>query len=126
PTVIHPGAPDRIFLGAVENGPTSWKGHRTVRAGPYNTIRFSRDTSQETGGAHTQILRSDDGGKSWQRLNGSLPAGYAHMTCGFATHPEDANTIVSVITTGQSMRATTAGRIGGSSNCRRPSFMEYV
>jgi hypothetical protein len=36
--VIHPDAPNRIFLGAAENGPTSWKGYRTVRAGPI--IRF--------------------------------------------------------------------------------------
>src|SRR5262249_13863105 len=92
PTVIHPGAPDRIFLGAAENGPTSWKGYRTVRAGPYNTIRFSRDTSQKTGGAHTQILRSDDGGKSWRCLNGGFPAGYAHMTCRFAPPTKDAHT----------------------------------
>jgi len=109
PTAIHPDAPDRIFLGAAENGPTSWKGYRTVRAGPYNTIRFSRDTSQETGGAHTQILRSDDGGKSWRRLNGSLPAGYAHMTCGFATHPEDANTICVGYTDGSVYASHDAG-----------------
>jgi len=109
PTVIHPDAPNRIFLGAAENGPTSWKGYRTVRAGPYNTIRFSRDTSQETGGAHTQILRSDDGGKSWRRLNGSLPAGYPHMTCGFAAHPEDANTICVAYTDGSVYASHDAG-----------------
>ena len=52
PTVIHPDAPNRIFLGAAENGPTSWKGYRTVRAGPYNTIRFSRDTRRPAGLIH--------------------------------------------------------------------------
>jgi photosystem II stability/assembly factor-like uncharacterized protein len=109
PTVIHPDAPNRIFLGAAVNGPTSWKGYRTVRAGPYNTIRFSRDTSQETGGAHTQILRSDDGGKSWRRLDGSLPAGYPHMTCGFATDPKDANTICVGYTDGSVYASHDAG-----------------
>jgi hypothetical protein len=100
PTVIHAGAPKRIFLGAAENGPTSWKGYRTVRAGPYNTIRFSRDTSQETGGARTQILRSDDGGATWRRLDGGLPAGHPHMTCGFAIHPDDSNTLCVAYTDG--------------------------
>jgi hypothetical protein len=34
PMLNHPAMPDRIFLGAAENGPASWPGHRTVRAGP--------------------------------------------------------------------------------------------
>src|SRR5688572_18080670 len=85
----HHAAPDRLFLGAAENGPASWPGHRTVRAGPYNTVRFSRNLSAQTGGAKTQILRSDDGGTTWNRLDGGLPAGDAHMTCGFAAHPKD-------------------------------------
>jgi hypothetical protein len=89
PMANHPAAPERIFLGAAENGPASWPGYRTVRAGPYNTVRFSRNLAAQTGGAKTQILRSDDGGKTWSRLNGGLPAGHAHMTCGFATVPDD-------------------------------------
>ena len=93
PIAIHAAAPERILLGAAENGPTSWKGYRTVRAGPFNTIRFSRDTSEENGGARTQILRSDDAGSTWKRLDGGLPAAHAHMTCGFAIHPEDGDTI---------------------------------
>jgi photosystem II stability/assembly factor-like uncharacterized protein len=93
PMAVHPAVPDRIFLGAAENGPTSWKGYRTVRAGPFNTIRFSRDTSDQNGGARTQILRSDDGGTTWKRLDGGSPAAHMHMTCGFGTHPEDADTL---------------------------------
>jgi photosystem II stability/assembly factor-like uncharacterized protein len=89
PMANHPAAPERIFLGAAENGPASWPGYRTVRAGPYNTVRFSRNLAAQTGGAKTQILRSDDGGKTWSRLNGGLPAGHAHMTCGFATVSDD-------------------------------------
>jgi len=100
PMTNHPAAPDRIYLGAAENGPTSWKGHRTVRAGPYNTVRFSRDTSVETGGARTQILRSDDAGKSWRFLTDGLPGASGHMTCGFATDPQDANSLCVAYTDG--------------------------
>lgn len=100
PMTNHGAAPDRLFLGAAENGPTSWKGHRTVRAGPYNTIRFSRDTSEAVGGAKTQILRSDDGGKTWSFLKNGLPAGHVHMTCGFAHHPLDSNSLCVAYTDG--------------------------
>ena len=93
PMTNHPSVPDRIFLGAAENGPASWPGYRTVRAGPYNTVKFSRNLSAQTGGAKTQILRSDDGGKTWNRLEVGLPAGHAHMTCGFTSWPEDADTL---------------------------------
>ena len=93
PMTNHPSLPERIFLGAAENGPASWPGFRTVRAGPYNTVKFSRNLSAQNGGAKTQILRSDDDGKTWKRLDGGLPAGHAHMTCGFADWPEDANTL---------------------------------
>jgi photosystem II stability/assembly factor-like uncharacterized protein len=45
--------------------------------------------SAQTGGAKTQILRSDDGGTTWHRLEQGLPVGHAHMTCGFAAHPKE-------------------------------------
>jgi photosystem II stability/assembly factor-like uncharacterized protein len=79
-----------------------------VRAGPYNTIKFSRDTSAQNGGAKTQILRSDDAGKSWNRLDGGLPVGHEHMTCGFAMHPQDADTVCVAYTDG-SVYATQDG-----------------
>ena len=100
PMTNHPSAPDRIFLGAAENGPASWPGYRTVRAGPYNTVKFSRNVSAQTGGAKTQVLRSDDAGKTWKRLEAGLPAGHEHMTCGFAARPEDANTLCVAYTDG--------------------------
>lgn len=109
PIAIHPAAPDRIFLGAAENGPTSWMGHRTVRAGPYNTIRFSRYTTKETGGARTQILRSDDAGSTWRRLNGGLPDAHPHMTCGFAVHPQDHDTVCVAYTDGSVCASNDAG-----------------
>ena len=93
PMINHAAVPDRIFLGAAENGPASWPGYRTVRAGPYNTVRFSRNLATQNGGAKTQILRSDDGGKTWSRLDRGLPAGHAHMTCGFAVNPLDENSL---------------------------------
>ena len=100
PMTNHPSVPDRIFLGAAENGPASWPGYRTVRAGPYNTVKFSRNLSAQSGGAKTQILRSDDAGKTWNRLAAGLPAGYEHMTCGFAADPEDADTLCVAYTDG--------------------------
>jgi hypothetical protein len=93
PMTNHPSVPDRIFLGAAENGPASWPGYRTVRAGPYNTVKFSRNVSAQTGGARTQILRSEDAGKTWHRLEAGLPVGHEHMTCGFAAEPNDANAL---------------------------------
>jgi len=109
PIANHAAAPNRLFLGAAENGPTSWKGYRTVRAGPYNTIKFSRDTSAQNGGAKTQILRSDDAGKSWRQLNGGLPVAFEHMTCGFALHPEDASTLCVAYTDGSIYATNDAG-----------------
>jgi hypothetical protein len=100
PMTNYPSAPDRIFLGAAENGPASWPGYRTVRAGPYNTVKFSRNVSAQTGGAKTQILRSDDAGKTWKRLEAGLPAGHEHMSCGFAARPEDPNTLCVAYTDG--------------------------
>lgn len=100
PMSNHEAAPDRLFLGAAENGPTSWKGYRTVRAGPFNTIRFSRDTSEAVGGAKTQILRSDDGGRTWNFLKTGLPHAHVHMTCGFAHHPQDSDTLCVAYTDG--------------------------
>jgi photosystem II stability/assembly factor-like uncharacterized protein len=110
PLINHSGAPDRLFLGAAENGPTSWKGYRTVRAGPYNTIKFSRDTSAQSGGAKTRILRSDDAGKTWTFLNNGLPVGFEHMTCGFAVHPDDSNTLCAAYTDGSIYATNDAGQ----------------
>jgi photosystem II stability/assembly factor-like uncharacterized protein len=109
PMTNHPSMPDRIFLGAAENGPASWPGYRTVRAGPYNTVRFSRNLSAQNGGARTQILRSDDSGKTWSRLNGGLPAGHEHMTCGFAAGPKDGNTLCVAYTDGSVYASCDAG-----------------
>ena len=109
PMVNHPAIPDRIFLGAAENGPATWAGYRTVRAGPYNTVKFSRNALAETGGAKTQILRSDDAGKSWARLENGLPSGHVHMTCGFAPHPKDANTLCVGYTDGSVYATNDAG-----------------
>jgi hypothetical protein len=108
PMLNHQAKPDRIFLGAAENGPASWPGHRTVRAGPYNTVKFSRNLSPQSGGAKTQILRSDDTGKTWNRLSDGLPAGHPHMTCGFAAHPNDYETLCVGYTDG-SVYATNNG-----------------
>ncbi|MGE5217699.1 MAG: WD40/YVTN/BNR-like repeat-containing protein [Chloroflexota bacterium] len=109
PMVNHPAVPDRLFLGAAENGPASWPGYRTVRAGPYNTVRFSRNLAAQTGGAKSQILRSDDAGGIWGRLAGGLPVGHEHMTCGFAAHPDDHETLCVGYTDGLVYATNNAG-----------------
>ncbi|MGZ8452964.1 MAG: WD40/YVTN/BNR-like repeat-containing protein [Candidatus Binatia bacterium] len=110
PMTNHPAVPDRIFLGAAENGPATWAGYRTVRAGPYNTVKFSRNATAETGGAKTQILRSDDAGNTWSYLKTGLPAGTEHMTCGFASHPQDPNTLCVGYTDGSVYASNDAGQ----------------
>jgi photosystem II stability/assembly factor-like uncharacterized protein len=100
PMAAHAGAPDRLFIGAAENGPTSWKGYRTTRAGPYNTIRFSRDTSEKLGGARARVLRSDDRGQTWRYLEGGLPIGIQHMICGVEINPRDADNVFVCFTDG--------------------------
>ena len=45
------GKPNRVFLGAAYNGPTSWKGPKAARTGPFTASRWSRDTFAQTGGA---------------------------------------------------------------------------
>ena len=110
PMTNHPAVPDRVFLGAAENGPATWAGYRTVRAGPYNTVKFSRNATAETGGAKTQILRSDDAGKTWSYLKNGLPAGTEHMTCGFAAHPDDPNTLCVGYTDGSVYASKNGGK----------------
>jgi hypothetical protein len=73
---VHPGAPDRLFLGAAEYGPPAWKGHRTPRPGPFNNGRYSRDVSDQVGGAHCTIFRSDDA----ETAGGRWAAGYPPTT----------------------------------------------
>ena len=109
PMTNHAAVPDRVFLGAAENGPATWAGYRTVRAGPYNTVKFSRNATAETGGAKTQILRSDDAGKTWSYLKNGLPAGTEHMTCGFAAHPDDPDTLCVGYTDGSVYATNDAG-----------------
>jgi len=71
-------------------------------------VKFSRNATAETGGAKTQILRSDDAGKLEFSPKRSS-AGTEHMTCGFAAHPDDANTLCVGYTTVQFTRATMRG-----------------
>ena len=106
PTVIDPHAPNRIFLGAAETGlRLERRPHRSRGTLQYNS--FSRELTGDR--SRSEILRSEDGGKSWRRLNGSLPAGCPHMTCGSAAHPEDANTICVAYTDGSIYASHDAG-----------------
>jgi photosystem II stability/assembly factor-like uncharacterized protein len=65
--------------------------------------------SAQTGGAKTQILRSDDGGTTWKRLDGGLPVGHPHMTCGFAAHPKGIGIVCVGYTDGTVYASSDAG-----------------
>ena len=74
PMAIHRDQPNRLFLGAAHNGPTAWAGPKAARTGPFTASRWSRDMFPQTGGAHAEVLRSDDYGDTWRKLGNGLPA----------------------------------------------------
>jgi len=59
---------------------------------------------------HCGVYRSDDGGESWQRLDGNgLPSGFGFA---LALHPRDAHTAFVVPIEGAENRVTSGGRLG--------------
>jgi hypothetical protein len=109
PMAIHPAVPNRLFLGAAEFGPPSWPGHRYARTGPFNSPTSSRNMVEQTGGARSAILRSDDFGESWRRLQGGLPDANPYMVSGVAMHPDDPNALFVTYTDGQVYQSLDAG-----------------
>ena len=51
----------------------AWKGPKGPRTGPFTASRYSRDLSEQMGGAHAWVVRSDDGGNTWRTLDNGLP-----------------------------------------------------
>jgi hypothetical protein len=108
PVAVHADKPNRVFLGAACNGPTSWKGPKAARTGPFTASRWSRDTFAQTGGALAEVLRSNDRGETWEQLHNGLPAANPYMISGVEINPADADMVFVTYTDG-SLFATDDG-----------------
>jgi photosystem II stability/assembly factor-like uncharacterized protein len=77
--VLNPRNPDILFVAAAEHNPSTWR------------------KSAHAGG---RIYRSEDGGKSWQRLSGGLPDNLKHEFGALCLEEWDAGYSVFAATTG--------------------------
>ncbi|MFI5268484.1 MAG: WD40/YVTN/BNR-like repeat-containing protein [Chloroflexota bacterium] len=109
PMAVHPEKPNRLFLGAGCFGPTSWKGAKAARTGPFTASRWSPDRLAETGGALSEVLRSDDFGDSWRKLAGGLPSANPYMISGLDINPLDPNMVFATYTDGTLYESDDAG-----------------
>lgn len=109
PMAIHRERPNRLFLGAAFYGPTSWKGAKAARTGPFTASRWSPDRFAETGGALAEVLRSDDYGDTWCKLGGGLPSANPHMISGVDVNPLDPNNLFVTYTDGTLYASEDAG-----------------
>jgi photosystem II stability/assembly factor-like uncharacterized protein len=109
PIAQHATRPERVFVGAAEQGPPAWMGPKGPRTGPFTASRYSRDLSQQVGGAHAWVLRSDDGGDAWQVLDKGLPSAHPYMISGLAIDPGDAESVFATYTDGSVYASTDAG-----------------
>jgi photosystem II stability/assembly factor-like uncharacterized protein len=109
PMAVHPDQPNRLFLGAGFYGPTSWKGAKAARTGPFTASRWSPDRFAETGGALAEVLRSDDYGDTWRKLAGGLPSANPHMISGVEINPSDPNDVFVTYTDGTLFESDDAG-----------------
>jgi photosystem II stability/assembly factor-like uncharacterized protein len=109
PIAQHPDRPERVYVGAAENGPPAWKGPKGPRTGPFTASRYSRDLSEQVGGAHAWVLRSDDGGDTWRVLEQGLPGGNPFMISGLAIDPRDAERVFATYTDGSVYASTDSG-----------------
>ena len=109
PMAIHPARAERLFLGAAEYGPSAWPGHRYARTGPFNSPKSTPDQSPKTGGALAAILRSDDRGETWRRLEGGLPHANPFMVSGVVVNPDDPDNVFVTYTDGKLYASGDAG-----------------
>ena len=109
PIAIHQAQPERLFVGAAEYGPPAWKGPKGPRTGPFTASRYSRDLTEQVGGAHAWVLRSDDGGTSWRKLEHGLPVANPYMISGLTIDPHDPDAVLATYTDGSVFGSTDAG-----------------
>ncbi|MBV9600406.1 MAG: hypothetical protein JOZ87_26650 [Chloroflexi bacterium] len=109
PIALHPDGPERLFVGAAENGPPAWKGPKGPRTGPFTASRYSRDLSEQVGGAHAWVLRTEDAGETWHKLENGLPTEYPYMISGLAIDPADPDAVYATYTDGSVFASSDAG-----------------
>lgn len=109
PIAQHPARPERLLVGAAENGPPAWKGPRGPRTGPFTASRYSRNLND--GGANAWVLRSDDSGDSWNLLSDNgLPTAHPYMISGLAIAPDNPDVAFATYTDGGIYASTDAGQ----------------
>jgi photosystem II stability/assembly factor-like uncharacterized protein len=110
PIAIDKSRPERVFVGfSSHGGPPSWKGYRPARVGLYWTSRYSRDTSDADGGAGSMLLRTVDGGETWETLKHGLPEEHAYMICGIQVSPRNPDHVFAAYTDGHVYHSTDGG-----------------
>jgi photosystem II stability/assembly factor-like uncharacterized protein len=109
PIAMHSDEPERLFVGAAENGPPAWKGPKGPRTGPFTASRYSRDLSEQMGGAHAWAVRSEDGGNTWRTLENGLPPANPYMISGLTIDPRNPNCVFATYTDGSVFASTDAG-----------------
>ena len=109
PMAVHVEKPNRLFVGAGYYGPTSWAGAKAARTGPFTASRWSKDRFAETGGALSEILRSDDFGDTWRKLSGGLPSANPYMVSGVDINPLDPDIVFVTYTDGTLYESDNAG-----------------
>jgi photosystem II stability/assembly factor-like uncharacterized protein len=109
PMAVHPEKANRLFLGAGFYGPTSWKGAKAARTGPFTASRWSLDRFAETGGALSEVLRSDDFGETWRKLGNGLPSANPYMISGVDINPMDPDMVFVTYTDGSLYETDDAG-----------------
>ncbi|HWP58505.1 MAG TPA: hypothetical protein VNL14_11495 [Candidatus Acidoferrales bacterium] len=79
PFVVHPARPATLFTAAAAVPPSAWR---------------------RPEGAASAFYRSDDQGKSWERLSGGLPSHFRAAPRAVAVDPEDPDTFLAGMTDG--------------------------
>jgi photosystem II stability/assembly factor-like uncharacterized protein len=109
PLAVHSEKPNRLYVGAGFNGPPAWAGPKAARTGPFTASRWSPDRFPETGGALSEVLRSDDYGDTWRKLGGGLPAANPYMISGIDISPLDPDMVFVTYTDGTLYASEDAG-----------------
>jgi hypothetical protein len=109
PIAMHPEQPERIFVGAAEQGPPAWKGPKGPRTGPFTASRYSRDLSEQVGGAHAWVVRTTDGGATWSTLTNGLPEANPYMISGLTIDARNPEVVFATYTDGSVFVSTDGG-----------------